>query len=67
MRGGRARWKRENETCNTLKNPGDHFEHHDGHGTQHLSVVFAVVMMLAFLVDQTQLLCCALVQAVWAK
>ncbi len=25
MRGGRARWKIENETCNTLKNQGYHF------------------------------------------
>src|SRR5438034_7811866 len=67
MRGGRARWKIENETLNTLKNQGYHFEHNDGHGMQHLSVVFAMVMMLAFLVDQTQQLCCALFQAVWAK
>jgi len=65
MRGGRARWKMENETCKTLKNQGDNVEHHDGHGTQHLSVVFAVVMMLAFLVDQTQQLCCTLFRAVW--
>ena len=27
MRGGRARWKIENETFNTLKNQGYHFEH----------------------------------------
>ena len=67
MRGGRARWKIENETFNTLKNQGYHFEHNYGHGEQHLSVVFAMVMMLAFLVDQTQQLCCALFQAVWAK
>ena len=67
MRGGRARWKIENETFNTLKNQGYHFEHNYGHGTQNLSVVFASVMMLAFLVDQTQQLCCALFQAVWAK
>jgi hypothetical protein len=67
MRGGRARWKIANETCNTLKNQGDNFEHNSGHGEQHLSVVFAVLMMLAFLVDQTQQLCCALFQAVWAK
>ena len=67
MRGGRARWKIENETCNTLKNQGDNFEHNYGHGEQHLSVVFAMLMMLAFLVDQTQQLCCALFQAVWAK
>ena len=67
MRGGRARWKIENETFNTLKNQGYHFEHNYGHGAQHLSVVFAMLMMLAFLVDQTQQLCCALFRAVWAK
>jgi len=67
MRGGRARWKIENETFNTLKNQGYNLEHNYGHGTQNLSVVFAVLMMLAFLVDQAQQLCCALFQAVWAK
>ena len=67
MRGGRARWKIENETFNTLKNQGYNFEHNYGHGEQHLSVVFAMVMMLAFLVDQTQQLCCALFRAVWTK
>jgi hypothetical protein len=67
MRGGRARWGIENETFNTLKNQGYHFEHNYGHGYQHLSVVFAVLMMLAFCVDQVQQLCCPLFQAVWAK
>jgi hypothetical protein len=67
MRAGRARWRIENETFNTLKNQGYNFEHNYGHGTQNLSVVFATVMMLAFLVDQTQQLCCALFRAVWAK
>jgi Transposase DDE domain len=67
MRGGRARWRIENETFNTLKNQGYHFEHNYGHGYQHLSVVFAVLMMLAFCVDQVQQLCCPLFQAVWAK
>ena len=67
MRGGRARWKIENETFNTLKNQGYHFGHNYGHGEQHLSVVFAMLMMLAFLVDQTQQLYCALFQTVWAK
>src|SRR5438034_7632904 len=67
MRAGRARWKIENETFNTLKNQGYHFEHNYGHGAQPLSVVFAMLMMLAFLVDQTQQLCCASFQAVWAK
>jgi Transposase DDE domain len=67
MRAGRARWKIENETFNTLKNQGYTFEHNYGHGEQNLSVVFATIMMLAFLVDQTQQLCCALFRAVWAK
>ena len=67
MRGGRARWKIENETFNTLKNQGYHFEHNYGHGTQQLSVVLAVLRMLAFLVDQTPQLCCALFRAVEKK
>lgn len=67
MRGGRARWKIENETFNTLKNQGYHFEHNFGHGQQHLSVVFAFLMMLAFAVDQAQQLSCQLFQAAWAK
>jgi len=66
-RGGRARWKIENETFNTLKNQGYHYEHNFGHGQQHLSVVFAMLMMLAFLVDQVQQLCCPLFQAVLEK
>lgn len=67
MRGGRARWKTENETFNTLKNQGYHFEHNFGHGQQHLSVVFANLMMLAFLVDQIQEAASLLFQAALAK
>ncbi len=63
MRGGRARWKIENETFNTLKNQSYHLEHNYGHGEQNLSVVLAMLMMLAFLVDQTQQLCCPVFQA----
>jgi hypothetical protein len=66
MQGARARWRIENETFNTLKNQGYHFEHNFGHGYEHLSVVFAELMMLAFLVDQVQQLCCPLFQAAWA-
>jgi len=66
-RGGRARWKIENETFNTLKNQGYHYEHNFGHGQRNLSVVFAMLMMLAFLVDQAQQHCCPLFQAVWKK
>ena len=67
MRGGRARWKIENETFNTLKNQGYHLEHNYGHGEQNLSVVLALLMMLVFLVDQTQQLCCPVFQAAWKK
>lgn len=67
VRGGRAKWKIENETFNTLKNQGYSYEHNYGHGVQHLANVFAVLMMLAFLVDQTQQLCCVLFQAAWEK
>src|SRR5712691_2168173 len=67
MRGGRARWKMAHATCHTLENQGYNFEHNDGHGTHNLSVVFATVMLLAFLVDQTPQFCWALFQAVWTK
>jgi len=67
MRGGRARWKIENETFNTLKNQGYQFEHNFGHGQNHLSVILAMLMMLAFAVDQAQQLACQLFQAAWEK
>lgn len=67
MRAGRARWKIENETFNTLKNQGYNFEHNYGLGKQNLSMVFVKLMMLAFLVDQVQQLCCALFQTVLKK
>ena len=54
MRGGRARWKIENETFNTLKNQGDAFEHNDGHGQKSLATVLMQLTLLAFLVDQAQ-------------
>jgi hypothetical protein len=63
MRGGRARWKVENETFNTLKNQGYGLEHNYGHGPHYLATVFALLMMLAFLVDQAQELSCRLFQA----
>ena len=60
MRGGRGRWKIENETFNTLKHQGYQLEHNYGHGQKHLATVFGLLMMLAFLVDQVQELCCNL-------
>jgi hypothetical protein len=67
MRAGRARWRIENETFNTLKNQGYNLEHNYGLGKKHLSAVFIHLMMLAFLVDQVQQLCCPLFQAARAK
>ena len=52
MRAGRARWKIENETFNTLKNQGYNFEHNYGHGQQNLATNLASLMFLAFTVDQ---------------
>lgn len=48
----RCRWKIENETFNTLKNQGYHLEHNYGHGKHFLATNFALLTMLAFLVDQ---------------
>ena len=64
---GRSRWKIENETFNTLKNQGYHLEHNYGHGKKYLATNFAILTLLAFLVDQiTQALDHAFQQA-WNK
>ena len=52
VKGGRARWKIENETFNTLKNQGYHIEHNFGHGQQNLSMIFFTLNLLAFYVHQ---------------
>lgn len=62
MRAARARWRIENETFNTLKNQGYHFEHNYGHGYEHLCSVMTMLMLLAFLIDQIQQLCCKVYQ-----
>lgn len=67
MRAGRARWRIENETFNTLKNQGYNLGHNYGLGKQHLSAVFTTLMMLAFLVDQAQQLGCWLFKKAWKK
>ena len=61
---GRSRWKIENETFNTLKNQGYHFEHNYGHGQKHLCTIMAYLMMLAFWVDQLQQLANGTFQAI---
>ena len=52
MRGGRARWKIENETFNTLKNHGYHLEHNYGHGSRYLSQALFLLNLLAFFFHQ---------------
>ena len=55
---GKFLWSTHHETFNTLKNQGYEFEHNYGHGKKNLSTIMAMLMLLAFLVDQVQLLCC---------
>jgi hypothetical protein len=45
---GRARWKIENESFNTLKTKGYNLEHNFGHGKENLSAVLATLNLLAF-------------------
>jgi len=59
--------KKGKELFNTLKNQGYNLEHNYGLGKKHLSAVFAHLMLLAFLVDQVQQMCCPLFQAAQAK
>jgi len=58
MRAGRSRWRIENETFNCLKNQGYNFNHNYGHGYKNLCSVMTMLMMLVFLIDQVQQLCC---------
>lgn len=67
MRGGRVNWRIENNTFNTLKNQHYNFSHNFGHGYNNLSTVFAMLMMLAFFIDQSQELYCQLFNAARAK
>jgi hypothetical protein len=52
VRGGRCRWKIENETFNTLKNQGYHIEHNFGHGKKNLSMNFFLLNLIAFFMHQ---------------
>lgn len=64
MRGGRLRWKIENETFNTLKNQGYNFKHNYGHGNQFLANGLMMLMFLAFQIDQINELSSNLFQTV---
>ena len=63
QRAGRSRWRGENETFNTLKNQGYRLEHNYGHGQENLTTVLALLMFLAFTIDQIQESCCGLFAA----
>jgi hypothetical protein len=52
VRGGRCRWKIENEVFNTLKNQGYYIEHNYGHGKKYLSMNFFLLNLLAFFMHQ---------------
>jgi hypothetical protein len=65
MEAGRSRWKIENETFNTLKNQGYEFEHNYGHGYQYLSNVFAILMLIAFTMDQLVQHCSQTFKLLW--
>ena len=67
MCAGRTRWKIENETFNTLKNQGYQFGHNFGHGRKNLTTVFALLMLLTFLIDQVQEAACGLFQTALVK
>lgn len=67
MLAGRKRWAIENETFNTLKNQGYNFEHSYGHGSKNLATNFAFLMMMAFLIDQVQEMCCPMFKKILVK
>ena len=55
VRTAKRRWAIENETFKTLKSTTNYnIEHSYGHGTQNLSINFALLCILAFLTDQVQ-------------
>lgn len=64
VRSGRARWKNENESHNTLKNHGYNLEHNFGHGDHYLSMILLCLNLLAFLTHTFIELSDAIFQAV---
>lgn len=60
---GRARWKIENETFNTLKTKGYHLEHNFGHGKEHLASLLVTMNLLSFAIHTV----CDLVAGQWRK
>ena len=60
---GRARWKIENETFNTMKTKGYHLEHNFGHGKENLAALLATMNLLAFAIHTV----CDLVEKIWRQ
>jgi hypothetical protein len=52
VKGGRCRWKIENECFNTLKNQGYCIEHNYGHGNKNLCTNFYLLTLIAFAFHQ---------------
>lgn len=67
VKGGRCRWKIENECFNTLKNQGYFLEHNYGHGEKNLCFNFYLLTLLAFFFHQIFELTCATYQSCRAK
>jgi len=62
-RGGRCRWKIENECFNTLKNQGYCIDHSYGHGKENLAFNFYLLTLIAFSFHQIHELTDKLFQA----
>ena len=52
VKGGRCRWKVENECFNTLKNQGYAIDHSYGHGEKNLCFNFYLLTLIAFTIHQ---------------
>jgi hypothetical protein len=63
VKGGRCRWKIENECFNTLKNQGYCIDHSYGHGKENLAFNFYLLTLIAFAFHQIHELTDKLFQA----
>ena len=52
VKGGRCRWKVENECFNTLKNQGYAIDYSYGHGEKNLCFNFYLLTLIAFTIHQ---------------
>ena len=52
VKGGRCKWKIENECFNTLKNQGYSIDHSYGHGDENLCINFYLLTLMAFAFHQ---------------